>query len=89
MAPFECGKGNRLKRVTQKKQQIITDHAVRQEGHRRKRIFAALKAQASHDRIKQVYRDFAETLRAKALRSQPPPAASAPAEPSAEPPSRG
>ena len=81
MCPDEPGKGSRRKKMQQKKMQIVTDHARRKEGERRKGIFNQLKKQAHHDRVKQVYRDYAEELRRRA----PPPAASAAAA-DAEPP---
>ena len=61
------GKGNRRKKMQQRKQQSIWDHARRKEGHRRAKIFAQLKREKEDEKVRQVYRDYAEMLRAKAL----------------------
>ena len=70
MCPNVEGKGNRKKRNTQKLQQIVTDHARRKEGVRRKHVYQALKLQEHHERTRQVYRDYAEELRARANRNR-------------------
>jgi hypothetical protein len=61
------GKGNRRKKMQQRKQQSVWDHARRKEGQRRSQIFAQLKREKEDEKVRQVYRDYAEMLRAKAI----------------------
>ena len=67
LVPETPGKGNRKKKMQQRRAQSVTDHARRKEGHRRSAIFAQLNREAHHDRVRQVYRDHAELLRRGAL----------------------
>lgn len=63
------------KKAQQRKQQAIADAARRKEGARRNRVLRALKKEKLREKTFDVYRQYADILRAKALSA--PPAASA------------
>ena len=71
LVPNTPGKGNRKKKMQQRRAQSVTDHARRKEGHRRAAIFRRWKYEAETDKVRQVYRDYAEILRAQALAQAP------------------
>ncbi len=45
----------------------MSDHARRKEGHRRAAIFAQLKRDEKVDKVREIYRDYADLLRSSAL----------------------
>lgn len=67
MCPGTYGKGGRRKKMQQRQQQIISMHARRKEGTRRNTIKRALKDQAELNKVREIYRQYGEILRAKAL----------------------
>ena len=66
----EGSRSNRLKKMRQRRQQSVWDHAKRKEGHQRSKIFAQLKRDKEDDKVRAVYAEYAEILRAKALAKQ-------------------
>ena len=62
LVPNTPGKGNRKKKMQQKRAQTVTNHAIRIEGQRRSRIFSELKKLAHHEKVREVYRDYAAQL---------------------------
>jgi hypothetical protein len=66
IAPDTLGKGRRKKRMQQRHAQAITNHARRNEGNRRAAIFERLKKDAMYDKVRDVYRDYAELLHREA-----------------------
>lgn len=66
LVPNTPGKGNRKKKMQQRRAQSVTMQARRIEGNRRASIFRKLKNEEHHDKVKDIYRQYAEMLRAKA-----------------------
>ena len=64
--PFTNREGKRDRALLRKQQQVWT-HAVRIEGTRRARIYKQARIEKEGDRVKAVYQEFAEILRARAL----------------------
>ena len=61
------GRNGKRARALVREQQKIWTHAVRIEGTRRARIYKQAKIEREGDRVKAVYREFADILRARAL----------------------
>lgn len=66
--PEVQGKGKRRKRYQQRVQQSKWSHAIRIEGTRRNKIYETLKKESEADRIRELYREYGEMLRQKALK---------------------
>lgn len=62
------GKGKRRKRFQQRVQQSKWSHAIRIEGTRRNKIYETLKKERETERIRELYREYGEMLRQKALK---------------------
>ena len=69
--------------MQQRHAQAITNHARRNEGNRRAAIFERMKKDNMYDKVRSVYRDYAELLQNQAR--APRMAARAPATPDASP----
>ena len=62
LVPNTLGKGNRKKKMQQRRAQSVTDHARRREGHRRAKMINKMKEEEHHDRVRGVYQDYARLL---------------------------
>ena len=62
LVPNTMGKGNRKKKMQQRRAQSVTDHARRREGQRRSKMFSKMKEEEHHDRVRAVYQDYARLL---------------------------
>ena len=74
------------KKAQQRKQQAIADAARRKEGARRNRVLQALKKEKLREKTFDVYRQYADILRAKALSAPPASAADDDGKPTEQPP---
>ena len=69
LVPNTPGKGNRKRKMQQRRAQSVTNHARRKEGERRAMIFTRLKEEKHTDQVRAVYQEYAERLRASAMKS--------------------
>ena len=69
--PQVPGKGVRRKKMQQKIQQTMDMRARAKEGHRRNAILMHRKEGYANERVREVYRQYAEILRSKANEDRP------------------
>lgn len=62
LAPFQEGRGNKQKRMMQRKQQMISMHARRKEGAARNHVIRHQRAAETRRKVKEVYEKFAALL---------------------------
>ena len=58
--------------MQQRKSQSKWDHARRIEGHRRASIYKQMKKEVEDEKVRQVYREYAELHRQRQEQQQPP-----------------
>lgn len=68
--PDMKGKGRKLKLNQIRRQQVIWNHAIRKEGVRRNKIFKMVKREKESEKVMEVYRQYGEILRQRALAAQ-------------------